>query len=93
MVFKNGLFKTNLTKKFQKSKFTIRMECKSQYQKELLIMLYDFVTKIDTDNIYVVIRQLQSLIFNIDSDKYRYDGCKVLISAVNNNENLYVPVI
>lgn len=93
MVFKNGLFKTKLTKNFQKSKFIIRMECKTEYQKELLILLYNFITNINTDNIFIVIRELQSLIFNLEIDKYKYDGCKVIISAKNNNEKLYVPVV
>lgn len=88
MVYKNGIFKTNLTKEFQSSRFTIRMECKSECYKELFIVLFDFVRKINTDNIYVVIKELQLLVSDIN-----IDNCKVTIFAKNNKENLYVPVI
>lgn len=88
MVYKNGIFKTNLTKEFQSSKFTIRIECKSECYKELFVLLFDFVRNINTDNIYVVIKELQLLVSDIN-----IDNCKVTIFAKNNKENLYVPVI
>lgn len=91
MCYKNGIFKTNLTKIFNGVRFTIKMECKSELQKKLLIIFDEFIKSINSDNIFIVIRQMQSLVFN--NNIYNYDDCKIGIIAAGKEQNLYVPVV
>ena len=91
MCYRNGIFKTNLTKILKKSKFTIRMECKPDIQKQLLMLFDDFIKSINTDNIFIVIREFQSIVYR--NNIYDYNDCKIGIVASDKEQNLYVPVV
>lgn len=91
MCYKNGIFKTNITKIFDGNRFTIKIESKSELPKRLLIIFDEIIKYINSDNIFIAIRQIQSLILNINI--YNYDECKIVITVTGKEQNLYVPVV
>lgn len=91
MCYKNDIFKTTITKIFNGTRFTIKIESESELHKKILMLFDEFINFINSDNIFIVIRQIQSIVFN--NNIYNYDDCKIAIIVTGKEQNLYVPVL